>query len=547
MRTNPLRRGAFAAALVLLLVGSGAACSGDDDGSSDVSATATISPGPVSAISGVVQVSADGPARLGATATAVDGDHEVEIPPPAEAADAFELPLVGLRPETEYEVRVEGVEEPLSFTTGALPANFPPFELEVDKGQAQEGLTLISLKPWSPPEEGAGAAPAVGGYLAVIDHDGFVVWYHPTDLGVLDARQLPNGNVLFTYDEVVLKEVDVLGRDVRELAGRVALDLAPEHVSGRRRASDQAMRVDTDSFHHDAGPLPNGNMLLLSTELREFTGPSQCEEDTPEATYPVISDVVVEVDPESGEVVREWPLLDVYDPFERPGSELCVEGPLFAPPNFFYGEGVGARDWTHGNSVVLDEDRNALIVSLRHLSAVIAIRYEDDDEGPAGELLWELGPDGTLDLDGEPSYYQHAAEVLDDGDVLVYDNGNTRPSAPLGGDGAPPYSRAVIYEVDDEDGTARQVWDHVLTHDDGRPVFTAFLGDADALANGNILISHGAIADERGGLTARLIEVVRDSGEVVFDLRVGDRDHAWTVYRSERIATLTPSPPSSGK
>ena len=51
--------------------------------------------------------------------------------------------------------------------------------------------------------------------------------------------------------------------------------------------------MDTDSAHHDVGPLPSGNLLLLSTELQQLTGPPQCGEDAAEVTYPVISDVVV--------------------------------------------------------------------------------------------------------------------------------------------------------------------------------------------------------------------------------------------------------------
>jgi hypothetical protein len=52
-----------------------------------------------------------------------------------------------------------------------------------------------------------------------------------------------------------------------------------------------------------------------------------------------------------------------------------------------------------------------------------------------------------------------------------------------------------------------------------------------------------SVTDERGNLNARVIEVVRDGdddGEVVFDLRVGDDSFGWTVYRSERMASLTP-------
>lgn len=570
-RGRILRCAAVATALAVLVAG----CSGSgetdggarlEDGSvpDESGAKARVEDGsmsieenPGNELSAIVRVETGAPSRAGLTATAAD--HEVVLPATGEPSKVHDLALVGLRPETEYEVSVDALDvdgdpvdagDSVSLTSGPLPEDFPPIELEVDAERAAEGLTLLSLKPWGPPNDGR-AAPYEGpdrpkGYLAAVDHEGYVVWYHATDRGVLDARQTDTG-FMFTYDEAVVREVDVLGRLTRELAGRVATDIAPVDFDGERRATDDATPMDTDSAHHEAGPLPSGNLLLLSTELRALTGPPQCGEGGDEVTYQVISDIVVEVEPDSGEIAGEWPLADVYDPFDRPGEELCVDGPEFAPPNYFYPV-EAPRDWTHGNSVVLDEERNALIVSLRHLDAVLALRYQDDADGPAGELLWELGPDGTLPLDGEPTYYQHAAEVLDDGSILVYDNGNSRPGASVGGGGDPPYSRAVIYEVDDSgadraEWTARQEWEHVLVDEGGRPVFTAFLGDVDALDTGSILITHGAIADERGNFNARVVEVSRGGetdGDVVFDLRVGDETTGWTVYRSERIASLTP-------
>ena len=69
------------------------------------------------------------------------------------------------------------------------------------------------------------------------------------------------------------------------------------------------------------------------------------------------------------------------------------------------------RDWAHGNGIVLDAAGNRVIVSARHIDLLFAFRYEDDADGPSGELLWSIGPDGTLPLDGEPSYGLHAPEL----------------------------------------------------------------------------------------------------------------------------------------
>ena len=471
-------------------------------------------------------------------ATAVAGDHEVHIPPPVKAAEQYELPLVGLRPKTEYRVRVDGVAKALTFRTGALPPDFPPIHLTVDRTRSQPGLTLLSLQPWGGT---AGVAPEdlAHGYIAAVDDDGYVVWYLRSALGVLDAHTVPNGDVMFTYDELAMREVDVLGRLVRELDGHIALDVAPETLDGVPRTTANGVRVDADSVHHDAQLLPNGDVLFLSTEMHPLTGPSKCGESTAESTYNVIADVVVEADADTGKVVQKWPLLDVFDPFERPGNELCNLGPKIAPPNYFYLGTDSLRDWTHANSVFFDEADNALVVSSRHLSSIYAVRYHADSEGPAGELLWELGAQGTLKLDGEPTSYQHAAEVLPGNRILAYDNGNFHPDAPSSGGGAPPYSRAVIYQLDPDAGTARQTWQYITHNADGTPAFTAFLGDADLLENGNILITNGTLAGP-GGLSARIVEVEPKSNDIVYDLTAGDAQHSWSVYRSERFPTLTP-------
>ncbi len=584
-RSRRLRWGAPVATLALILSACSSGDGGDDEADDSTTTTTTSTPAtstttvvkgeagavtitsnPDSTLSARVQVRSDVPTTAGLTATSNDG-HEVDIPAAAEPSTDQELALVGLRPETEYEVTVEAVDADggavdgggsTTFASGSLPEGFPRIELaDVDPERTEPGLTLLSLKPWGPPNEEGQSIPTqdsnkADGYIALVDQEGFVVWYHATDRGVLDARQTDDG-YLFTYDETVVREVDALGNLTLELAGQVAAELQPNDINGDPRTTGNPTAVmDTDSAHHDAQPLPSGNLLVLSTELKQLSGPPQCEDDQSEdeVTYPIIADTVVEVVPETGEIVGEWPIGDIFDPFTRTGSELCMVGPAFAPPNFFYP--FDERDWTHGNSVVLDEERNALIVSLRHFSSVLAIRYQDDADGPAGELLWELGPDGDLSLDGLAPSYQHAAEVLDDGNILIYDNGNKHPGASLGVEGdQPPFSRAVIYEVDDSsddpsEWSATQVWEHRVEGEGGRPVFTAFLGDADQLPNRNVLVTHGAIMDAQGSLTGRVIEVARegdtDGGDIVFDLRVGDPNDGWTVYRSQRIPSAVPGP-----
>ena len=122
--------------------------------------------------------------------------------------------------------------------------------------------------------------------------------------------------------------------------------------------------------------------------------------------------------------------------------------------------------------------------------------------------------------------------------MLVYDNGNRR----LGADGQPDlYSRVVEYQLDPEAGTISQVWEH-RAEKDGTPLFAAFVGDVDRLANGNVLIVDGGLngGGEFPDLSARIVEVLPadgSGGDEVWTLEV-QGGPGWVVYRAERLDSV---------
>jgi len=67
---------------------------------------------------------------------------------------------------------------------------------------------------------------------------------------------------------------------------------------------------------HDIRRMPNGNFLLLSSENRVIDGwyTSETEAMAPRATANVIGDVIIEMT-QDGEVLREWKLHDILDPY----------------------------------------------------------------------------------------------------------------------------------------------------------------------------------------------------------------------------------------
>ena len=96
----------------------------------------------------------------------------------------------------------------------------------------------------------------------------------------------------------------------------------------------------------------------------------------------------------------------------------------------------------------------------------------------------------------------------------------------------------------------RQIWSY-----GGRPgeiFFTPFLGETDWLPEtGNVLVTDGGRVIQANGLPgvhpaqgrkwARICEVTRETlPEVVFEVMLDDFTTGWTVYRSERLASLYP-------
>jgi len=159
--------------------------------------------------------------------------------------------------------------------------------------------------------------------------------------------------------------------------------------------------------------------------------------------------------------------------------------------NLFIGNIPGQIEWMHGNSIEVDYDNN-LIISNRKSSEIIKIDRE------TGNVIWIMGgPTNEFtilndDLNGVS--WQHDVSRLENGNILIFDNGNYH---------TPHTSRAVEYEIDETNKIATLVWEYQNPYN----YKSKAMGSAQRLPNGNTLINWGTIQIEGTNLGANIMEV----------------------------------------
>jgi hypothetical protein len=545
-----------------------AACSDSADSSGarhDLVTSVSVHAAPHSAHVPIVTVKTSQAASV--TVTATSGDHRV-VTPASTVGTTHEVPVLGLRTDRDYRMSItaesrDGVVHRSTttahFTTPPLPKDFPELKLTSERTRVSPGITLIPIISGASgalKDPSAGRVPSklATGRVIGVDETGQVVWYYQTKLEVVSVAPTTHGTLLLGIDDdnvhnfdASVREIDMLGNTVGEWSTKIA-DREGKALGAEPGDSATRVSVDIDSVHHDVHELPNGHLIALSTELIEVGGQKGRELCPTDPVRYIVGDVVVEFE-RSGKVVGRWPVSAAIDPAQQPGSDMCKPN-TSAPSDWMYPGVTDERDWTHANAVVLDAAHNTLIVSLRHLDAVIGLRYRADGHGPAGALEWELGPHGDLAMQGAGlyQYHQHAAKLRSDGSLILFDNGNLRPGTTDGGGTTPTFSRAAIFEIDPAARTVRQVWQHRDDNPWGQPTFVPFMGDADPLPNGDVLITYALVADmDRQPLRpyVRLVEVDPDiagggaGDKVVFDLLVGgDTGPGWVAYHAQRVPSL---------
>src|SRR3989339_530306 len=302
------------------------------------------------------------------------------------------------------------------------------------------------------------------GYIKMIDNSGIVVYKKKIEYNESVRSFVEQSNGLFTY--FVHNKFYVINSEL------VLLD-------------SFTCKNGYETDFHDFKLLNNNHALLLGIKLDTVDMSVIVPGGNPEA---ILRSSVIQEQDENKNVVWEWKTLDHYLITDATNDVDLTNQQI---------------EWVHTNCVQLDFYGN-LLISNRNIDEITKINKQ------TGNIIWRLG--GMQCKNNQFTFlndtingfwgfsHQHSVHRLSNGNLLLYDNGNLRPS---------PFSRAVEYEIDETNKTIRKIWEYKAFPD----VFSMFQGSVQRLPNGNTLISWGTNTQQM------VVNEVSPEGSRAIDIR----------------------------
>ena len=338
----------------------------------------------------------------------------------------------------------------------------PPRLTVLRRGGSERSLFLS-------PSSGPGQRGAL-----ILDETGEVVWFRPTrpDTVMNFRTALYKGEPVLTWWQ---------GRAERGLGVGVHVIVDSTYREVARLPAGAGRQSDL----HEFMLTPRGTAIVTSYEVRTMNlsrvgGPSSGK---------VIGGILQEIAIPSARVLFEWRSLD----------HVAIDEAYTTYNGHAY-------DCFHINSVDVDADGN-LLVSARNTWAV----YKLDSE--TGRVLWRLGGKRS-DFQMGPGTrfaWQHDARHHNEGRLIsIFDNSAAPAVAPA--------SRVLLIDLDRRQRRARLVRQY--THP--RRLLSPFMGNAQVLPNGNIVVGWGGLP---------YITEFRRDGSVHFDARLPGAGQNYRAFR----------------
>lgn len=394
------------------------------------------------------------------------------------------IPIYGLYADMENEVvlKMNDKEKVLKIKTDKLPDDFIlPTKVTKDEDKLTNDLYFFS--------------PSSKGYMCAYDTNGDVRWYL-SETAIWEINRLKNGHLLVSTERLVntpyystgLYEMDMLGKIYTEYS-----------LPG--------------GYHHDYFEMDSGNILVASNDFDNEDG--------------TVEDYIVELDRNTGNIVKRFDLKDILN-MEDGKSENWTN-----------------YDWFHNNSVWYDKKSNSITLSGRHQDIVVNIDYD------SGKLNWILGDNTNFSKEyqkyffklenGEWQWSQHAAMILPNGNVFLFDNGNNKSKNKNEYVKAKDsYSRGVIYRLDTKNMIAKEVWEYGKER--GSNFYSPYISDVDYISDNHYIVHSGGISYKNGVIQnqpagiANSDTLVSDTVEILNDKVIFEMVLPTNNYRVEKMS-----------
>ena len=372
-----------------------------------------------------------------------------------DAATSHMVPIYGLYADFENEVEITAtaadgsqISHTYTIQTDVLPEDISKTELQVSIPEKMApGLTFFDC-------------PHINGnYFLALDANADIRWYlsDKSFNGSVMLTHLQNGNLLVGTGQAIPDSYN-------NLYGFYEITPMGQFVKS----------YQVYGTHHDIREKSDGNLIVAaSMEGRE----SQ-------------NDYIVEIDRETGEVVRDWDFMEII-----PMTEYDTQEPYTG----------GLSNWLHNNAVWYDEANDDFIISGRHQNMIMKFDAETKEikwilSGTVGELNEELRPYllTPVNEDFEYPMSQHAAMLTANGDLMLFDNRNFDVLDEDGNlDQDKLYSRAVRYHIDEENMTIEEIWEY--GKEQKNQLYSSFGSDVDELDENHYLIDFGGMYQAEDG------------------------------------------------
>jgi len=259
------------------------------------------------------------------------------------------------------------------------------------------------------------------------------------------------------------------------------------------------------------GPIPQGDWTFLF-QLQGYNADGFTNE------FPWMGMRIVEWDFETGQEIWSW---DPFLHFSMDDHDLY--GDIWWGAYF-----DGVFDWMHTNAFHFDAEESVIYVSHRHLSRISKIAY------PSGNVVWNIGMPSQYNTGSNNicidlgNSFQHNIQLLDDGSLLFFDNGNLSEMLM---DDSNPTSRIRRIRVID-DSYCETVWQYDLPPN----LFGVGMGSVQLLKNGNYSIYTYGNGLDQGECS--IFEITPD-GDMVWKVTAENQNAAW--YRSYKVPSIHPN------